>query len=237
MLGGYPDMYVELIQDLLAALCFGTLIGFERQWRQRFTGILTHALVALGAATFVTLPFLLDREDQVPRVATQVVTGIGFLGAGVIMRDGLSVRGLSTAATVWCTGAVGVLAGSGFPIAAMIATALIILCNLSLPPLARLIYRFAPLEVTNERYYMVEAIADAQQEAFVRAKLLRSLSDNGLALQSLESHALKTGGQVKVNAVVLSMNQQDSLLEDLVGQLALAPYVSAVSWSMSEELS
>ncbi|MNF01930.1 hypothetical protein D3C80_2010030 [compost metagenome] len=83
----------------------------------------------------------------------------------------------------------------------------------------------------------MEAIADAQQEAFVRAQLLRSLSDNGLTLQSLESHALKAGGQVEVNAVVLAMNQQDSRLEDLVGELALAPYVSAVSWSISEELS
>jgi putative Mg2+ transporter-C (MgtC) family protein len=84
---------------------------------------------------------------------------------------------------------------------------------------------------------MVEVIAQAQQEAFVRNKLLRSLSDNGLTLQSLESHALKTGGQVEVNAVVLALSQQDSRLESLVGELALAPYVSAVSWSVCDELS
>lgn len=230
-------MNPDVIQNLLVALCLGAMIGLERQWKQRFTGISTHALVALGAATFSSLPLLLGSEEQLVRIASSVVTGIGFLGAGVIMRDGLSVTGLSTAATVWCTGAVGVMAGSGFLFASLIATVLIILCNLCLPPLARLVYRYAPIELTNERYYMVEVIAQAQQEAFVRNKLLRSLSDNGLTLQSLESHALKTGGQVEVNAVVLALSQQDSRLESLVGELALAPYVSAVSWSVCDELS
>ena len=230
-------MYLEVVRDLMAALCFGALIGLERQWKQRFTGISTHALVALGAATFSTLPLLLGNQEQLVRIASSVVTGIGFLGAGVIMRDGLSVRGLSTAATVWCTGAVGVMAGSGFLLAGLFATVLIILCNLCLPPLAQLVYRYTPVELSNERYYVVEVIAEAQQEAFVRNKLLRSLSNNGLTLQSLESHALKTGGQVEVNAVVLALSQQDSRLESLVGELALAPYVTAVSWSVCEELS
>ena len=230
-------MYLEVVRDLMAALCFGALIGLERQWKQRFTGISTHALVALGAATFSTLPLLLGNQEQLVRIASSVVTGIGFLGAGVIMRDGLSVRGLSTAATVWCTGAVGVMAGSGFLLAGLFATVLIILCNLCLPPLAQLVYRYTPVELSNERYYVIKVIAEAQQEAFVRNKLLRSLSNNGLTLQSLESHALKTGGQVEVNAVVLALSQQDSRLESLVGELALAPYVTAVSWSVCEELS
>ena len=230
-------MYLEVVRDLMAALCFGALIGLERQWKQRFTGISTHALVALGAATFSTLPLLLGNQEQLVRIASSVVTGIGFLGAGVIMRDGLSVRGLSTAATVWCTGAVGVMAGSGFLLAGLFATVLIILCNLCLPPLAQLVYRYTPVELSNERYYVVEVIAEAQQEAFVRNKLLRSLSNNGLTLQSLESHSLKTGEQVEVNAVVLALSQQDSRLESLVGELALAPYVTAVSWSVCEELS
>lgn len=230
-------MYLEVVRDLMAALCFGALIGLERQWKQRFTGISTHALVALGAATFSTLPLLLGNQEQLVRIASSVVTGIGFLGAGVIMRDGLSVRGLSTAATVWCTGAVGVMAGSGFLLAGLFATVLIILCNLCLPPLAQLVYRYTPVELSNERYYVIEVIAEAQQEAFVRNKLLRNLSNKGLTLQSLESHSLKTGEQVEVNAVVLALSQQDSRLEALVGELALAPYVTAVSWAVREELS
>lgn len=228
-------MYLDIIHYQVTALCLGALIGLERQWNQRLTGISTHALVALGAAIFATLPLLLGTPEQLVRIASAVVTGIGFLGAGVIMRDGINVKGLSTAATVWCTGAVGVMAGSGFLLFSLLATVLIILCNLCLPPLARLIYRFVPVELAKERYYMVEVIAQAQQEALVRTRLLQSLSSKDLTLQSLESHALKTGGQVEVNAVVLALTQQDSQLESLVGELALAPYVTAVSWSVAEE--
>ncbi|MFJ3264412.1 MgtC/SapB family protein [Pseudomonas sp. NPDC086581] len=227
-------MYFDIFLDLFAALAFGAMIGMERQWRQRFTGVATHGLVALGAATFATLPFLMGAEDQVVRMSAQVVTGIGFLGAGVIMRDGLSVRGLSTAATIWCTGAVGVLAGSGFLAAALVATLLIVLCNLTLPSVTRWIQRHAPIEPSSERYYTVQAVTEAHQEALVRSTLLRRLSANGLALQSLESHARKTGGDVEVAALVLSPNDKDSLLESLVGELALAPYVSAASWSVSD---
>ncbi|WP_322045678.1 hypothetical protein [Paraburkholderia sp. J67] len=71
-------------------------------------------------------------------------------------------------------------------------------------------------------------------EALIRAKLLQRLDANGLSLQSLESHAQKTGGQVEVNAVVYAQRQQDSQLKALVGEVALAPYVSAVSWSISD---
>ncbi|MCC8395405.1 MgtC/SapB family protein [Paraburkholderia sp. MMS20-SJTR3] len=227
-------MHLDIIFDLLAAVALGALIGVERQWRQRFTGIATHALVALGAATFTTLPFLLGAQGDVVRMAAPVVSGIGFLGAGVIIRDGLSVRGLSTAATVWGTGAVGVIAGSGFLGTALIATLLIVLCNVTLPPLARLIYRHAPVDSSGERYYIIEVVTQSQQEALIRATLLQRLDANGLSLQSLESHALKSSAQVEVNAVVFAPQQSDEQLEVLVGELALAPYVSAVSWSVSD---
>jgi putative Mg2+ transporter-C (MgtC) family protein len=88
------------------------MVGLERQSRQQHTGLTTHALVALGAATYSSLPDLLGRLPDV-RIGGQVVTGIGFLGAGLIMCDGLNIRGLSTAGTVWATGAIGVLAGYG----------------------------------------------------------------------------------------------------------------------------
>lgn len=93
-------MTPEIAIGLVTALGLGALVGLERQWRQRSSGMATHAMVALGAASFSILPLLLDNEVSVTRMAAQVVSGIGFLGAGVIMRDGLSVRGLSTAASI-----------------------------------------------------------------------------------------------------------------------------------------
>src|ERR1700733_3105855 len=101
--------------NLGAAVSLGAVIGFERQWRNRLAGLRTNTLVALGAASFVTFAALVPGEASPTRVAAQVVSGIGFLGAGLIFREGMSVRGLNTAATLWCSAAIGVLAGAGHP--------------------------------------------------------------------------------------------------------------------------
>src|ERR1700730_9527820 len=106
---------VEMLLRLGAGIGLGTVIGFERQYRARMAGLRTNALVAVGATLFVLLSangFSGATADPT-RVAAQIVSGIGFLGAGVIMRDGLNVRGLNTAATLWCSAAVGALAGAG----------------------------------------------------------------------------------------------------------------------------
>ena len=106
----------EAALNLAAAFCLSAVIGFERQWRNRLAGLRTNTLVALGAATFVVFAQLYPEEASPTRVAAQVVSGIGFLGAGLIFREGLSVRGLNTAATLWCSAAIGVLAGAGLPL-------------------------------------------------------------------------------------------------------------------------
>src|ERR1700761_8501584 len=103
----------EAAFDLAAASCLSAIIGFERQWRNRLAGLRTNTLVALGAATFVIFAALIPGEASPTRVAAQVVSGIGFLGAGLIFREGLSVRGLNTAATLWCSAAIGLLCGAG----------------------------------------------------------------------------------------------------------------------------
>ena len=109
-----------------AALVLGAAVGLERQWRQRTAGLRTNALVALGAALFELFAVLLSgaRDVDPTRIAAYVVSGIGFLGAGVILRDGIHVRGINTAATIWCSAAVGILAGAGYLPAAAIAAAL-----------------------------------------------------------------------------------------------------------------
>src|SRR6516164_5942263 len=102
--------------NLAVALALSAIIGFERQWRNRLAGLRTNTLVAIGAASFVIFESLVPDESSPTRIAAQVVSGIGFLGAGLIFREGLSVRGLNTAATLWCSAAVGVLAGAGYPL-------------------------------------------------------------------------------------------------------------------------
>jgi len=103
----------EIVFRLGIALLFGALIGFERQWRQRMAGLRTNALVSVGAAGFVVFSMTFSADSSPTRVAAQIVSGIGFLGAGVILREGINIRGLNTAATLWCSAMVGTFAGAG----------------------------------------------------------------------------------------------------------------------------
>src|SRR5579871_4087029 len=104
----------SFVVRILIALILGTAIGVERQWHQRTAGLRTNALVSVGSALFASLACLMANESSPTRMAAQIVSGIGFLGAGLILREGNHVRGLNTAATVWCSAAVGTLCGSGF---------------------------------------------------------------------------------------------------------------------------
>lgn len=221
---------LSISPNLIVALLCGMMIGFERQWRQRHTGLSTHALVALGAAAFTSLAILLDGPADV-RMGGQVVTGIGFLGAGLIMRDGLSVRGLSGAATIWATGAIGMLSGYGFTIEAAETTLFVLIINLVLPRLRWLIDAYAPEQVMVERFYVIELKCAAHDEAVIRAKLLQAMSVQQLRLHGLESHAIAETGNVEVEAVVYSNREEDRLVEGLVGELSLSPLIFSTSWT------
>ena len=131
--------WTQFAINLAAAFVLGSLIGAEPQWRQRMAELRPNALVAIGAAMFVMLA--MPTPDSTMRVAAQVVSGIGFLGAGVIMRERLTVRGLNTAATLWCSAAVGTLAGIGQIHLAAAGTFAVLLANFGLRQLARLIDR------------------------------------------------------------------------------------------------
>jgi putative Mg2+ transporter-C (MgtC) family protein len=118
------------------ALLLGSAIGFERQWHQKMAGLRTNALVALGSCGFVVFSGMVGQGDPT-RIAAQVVSGIGFLGAGVILREGINVHGLNTAATLWCSAMVGTFAGGGFWLPSLAAAGFVVLTNLLLRPLVR----------------------------------------------------------------------------------------------------
>ncbi len=114
-----------------AALLSGLFIGVEREIRNKNAGLKTNALVSLGAAVFVLVSFHFRGEPSVDitRVMGQVVTGIGFIGAGVILHTGTTVRGLTTAATVWCSAGAGCLAAVGLYSELLVLTLLIVFVN------------------------------------------------------------------------------------------------------------
>lgn len=148
---------IDFAIRMFAALFFGAAIGLERQWRQRMTGLRTNGLVAAGAAMFVMIGGLIAGEGSQGRVAAYVVSGIGFLGGGVILKHGLHIRGLNTAATLWCTAAVGMVAGLGRVDLAAIGTAGVLVANLLLRPVGQRIHRTAAEDHERESVLPVPA--------------------------------------------------------------------------------
>lgn len=124
-------MNSEFLLYLIICFSLSFLIGIERQYRRRVVGLRTTILVSLGAFLFVTFSFSVGAVD-ISRIASQVVAGIGFLGAGVILKDGKKIRGLTTAATLWCDAAVGILCAGGAIVEAIVGTILILFANIIL---------------------------------------------------------------------------------------------------------
>ncbi|HKD83404.1 MAG TPA: MgtC/SapB family protein [Terriglobales bacterium] len=164
--------WTQFAINLAAAFVLGSLIGAERQRRQRMAGLRTNALVAIGAAMFVMLA--MPTPDNIMRVAAQVVSGIGFLGAGVIVREGLTVRGLNTAATLWGSAAVGTLSGSGQSASQWWGAFAVLLANFGFRPLARRIDR-QPTEsdTATEVLCLLRLVCRSEGENHARALLLQ----------------------------------------------------------------
>lgn len=216
------------------ALILGAFIGAERQWRQRMAGLRTNALVAAGAAMFVMLAALTTQGEESFRIAGQVVSGIGFLGAGVILRDGLNITGLNTAATLWCSAAIGTLAGSGMYGSAVIGTIGVIGANVCLRPIGKVLNR-GKGTIDAEITYLFRIIGKADQESHMRALLVNALVGQPLILKSLKSEDIEPTGKVEVHAVLTSTGRQNLLLEQIVSRLSLEPGVTGVSWEIIAE--
>jgi putative Mg2+ transporter-C (MgtC) family protein len=165
-----------------------------------------------------------------------VVSGIGFLGGGVILREGLTVRGLNTAATLWCAAAIGSLSGAGLLLHAGIGTVAVLAANLILRPLGYRINQ-QPLKGTElELCYRCDVVCRAQDETHVRALLLQAVSGGNLQLRSLYSEDLEdTPDRVSVEAELVTQERNDAFLEQIVSRLSLEPGVIAIRWRIIEQ--
>jgi putative Mg2+ transporter-C (MgtC) family protein len=224
--------YTDFALRLFTALMLGGVIGLERQWRARTTGLRTNSLVAMGCAMFVIIGALISGPDGQSRVAAYVVSGIGFLGGGAILRDGLNVRGLNTAATLWCTAAVGSLAGCGFLLLSLAGTLGVMIINLVLRPLAYRINRVYAEPEEQEILYRFRCTCRASDEAHIRALLLQNIGRTPLALIALHSKDQEEGDRVDVQADMKVIGRKDEYLEQIVTRLSLEPSVTAISWKV-----
>ena len=220
--------------NLGVALACGALIGSERQVRQRMAGLRTNALVALGAASFVIFSALYPDEVSPTRVAAQIVSGIGFLGAGIIFRDGFNVHGLNTAATLWCSAGVGMMAGHGAWEHALLLTGLVVFVNLGLRPLVKLLKRYTQAGMPVIRAFRVQVAVDPAQEATVRNLMLRTLSLGGLQISEI---GVTTGdpGRLDLSATVTAEEVGEPGLIQAVQRLAAEPGLLRVRWEALED--
>src|SRR6195952_2169262 len=196
-------------------------------------GLRTNALVATGATLFVLYPAA--TEDSSPtRVASYVVSGIGFLGGGVILREGVNVRGLNTAATLWCSAAVGVLAASGHLAFALIATAAVVAIHLLGRPLGRLIdHDNSGEEDEGLEPYQLQVICRPKSAQFARAQIVQHTSSNDIILRGM--HTGQADDKVTLTAHVLLDGHSPARLERLVAELSLQPGIYAVHWYAGEQ--
>lgn len=228
---------LDIVLRIVIALGCGVLIGFERQWRSRTAGLRTNALVSLGSALFVVMgAFSFNGPDADPtRVAAQIVSGIGFLGAGVIMKQGASISGLNTAATLWASAAVGALAGGGLTLVALGGTVVVMLANTVLRPLGRLLDRHAGTTgreaVAAE--YLFEVRCSVESEAAVRTLVFEAVHRPEFTVRSIAATDLPDGG-VAIAALVRSEERNDREIETALAAVVRADAVTAVSWTASE---
>ncbi len=136
-----PQEFLNTLLSLFVALLLGTIIGTERQYRQRTAGLRTNALVALGASAFVDLGMRLNGNVGATQVLAYVASGVGFLGAGVILKEGMNIRGLNTAATIWCSAVTGACAGADREAEAILVAVFVLAGNTFLRPLVTYIER------------------------------------------------------------------------------------------------
>jgi putative Mg2+ transporter-C (MgtC) family protein len=196
------------------------------------------ALVSMGAALFVILGAYSFHPNSNPaQVSGSIATGIGFLGGGVIVKQGMTVTGLNTAATLWATGAIGALAGAWMWREALTGAGIVIVANGLLHPLGRRMdrVRFEPLRDNQPADYRIEVVCRTEAVDRVRERVLDVLGDTGFQLKSVGAAPADVPERTDVQAELGTDAQDDSQLENAVRMLSGEPGVYSAAWSLQSE--
>jgi putative Mg2+ transporter-C (MgtC) family protein len=223
--------FFRTLLALAVAFTLGTLIGFERQFRQRTAGLRTNVLVAIGAAAFTDLGFRLLGTEGATRIIAYIVSGIGFLGAGVILKDGAQIRGLNTAATLWCSAAVGAFAGAGLPLDAALLSAFILAGNTLLRPLVNYVNRRPMAMGQTEAKYQVHATCAASDVNDVRDVLSDALEATHYPVREFHIMA-ERDGRTEVTAVLVPTQADPVELDSVVTSVERSAKVVSATWTV-----
>jgi putative Mg2+ transporter-C (MgtC) family protein len=223
--------FLDSLISLAGAFVLGGLIGAERQYRQRGGGLRTHVLVAVGAATFVDIGQHLNGNAGATQVIAYVVSGVGFLGAGVIMKQGSNVWGLNTAATLWCSAAVGACAGADLAFEAIALTVFVLAGNTLLRPLVNAINR-APIDQgTTEATYEVRLTTRGEHLDESRDLVREALEAASYPVRDIEVIE-REGGDAEIVATLVGTSAEPDELDAIVANLDRNAMVDSASWSI-----
>lgn len=221
---------LDLVCRFAIALILGGIIGLERQWHQRTAGIRTNALVCIGASGFVIFATFFPHETSPTRIAAQVVSGIGFLGAGVIMREGLTVRGLNSAATIWCSSTVGVYCGGGFYLEASILASAIMTTNFVLRNFVyNVLTRFMP-GTKQVPTYILAVGCHYDHSAQIRQFLKVRLKEASIIVKGFDSFPEDSQNKFKFIITLLADTKKEVFMNELINELSFNPEIISAEW-------
>jgi putative Mg2+ transporter-C (MgtC) family protein len=223
--------FLDSLVSLFAAFVLGGMIGAERQYRQRGGGLRTHVLVAVGAAAFVDIGEHLNGHQGATQIIAYVVSGVGFLGAGVIMKQGSNVWGLNTAATLWCSAAVGACAGADLAFEAIALTIFVLAGNTLLRPLVNAINRVPIDQGSTEAIYEVRLTTATDHLDEARELLGEALDAANYPASGIEVIE-REGGDVEIVATLLGTAANPGELDAIVANLDRSPMVESAGWSI-----
>lgn len=223
---------------LFIAIVLGFLVGLERQWTKHQAGIMTNVIVCVGAYAYTAFSFILGgNQTDLTRVAAQIVSGIGFLGAGLIIRDGTNIRGLSSAATIWTTAAIGILCTLDNILYAVIVTTAIVILHLVLHPVSSYLNSKRHIEKKNiirDCFYKISITCLESNEVEIRTNLMHSLRNtNKLILHNLESSDTDEGN-TKIRAYVYAEKKNDEAVEEILNHIGKDEGILSAGWKITE---
>ncbi len=209
---------------IVLCLILSIIIGVERQYRHGSVGLRTNVLVGIGSFMFSYATYGFVSHDQ-SRIAASIVSGIGFLGAGMIIRNGNKIKGLNTAATLWCVASIGLLTSIGMIWEAVIGTSLVVFSNVFL----RLVSIFIMDKV--KKWYrekcIIQISCQSDIEIVIRSSFSNYVEKNGIRLIRLEKNEVSKN-QIKLRAEVIT--SRVNVIENLVKNLSAEPGVTSISW-------
>jgi putative Mg2+ transporter-C (MgtC) family protein len=228
---------LEFVLRMGSALLVGCAVGLERQYHQRIAGTRTNALVAAGAAAFTMAGAALTTNmDSQARIAAQIVSGIGFLGAGVIFKEGANVHGLNTAATIWCSAAIGTLFGMGQYFLGLLTGAIVLVTNVALRPLAVKLHPMQPPTKEQGVCYSLVVDCPVERQGETRELLLQQFASTPLTVIGLESKTASTPSRAKVVVSVRCVGRHDEVVEQAIRTVSAGNDIQSASWTLSTQI-